>query len=375
LGAKYAIGDPKSFINNPTITGQQAIVSPGRTIIDNKDGTYTAYFGYENRSPGEVTVTRDAGKNTLNQFSAGDADRGQPVTFLVGRKYGVVAVKFDGRPLTWTLRGPGSAVSMATASSSSTPCKRITPIVGCINGSANGLVVTLGYDNPNPFDIILPVGPLNYFATGPANLNQPKYFKSGRNSGAFTVEFKTQVLWNLDGVAAKANSKTPICLNGCVETPLGSIRKELNQTAMKLAELTNLGAQKLTLAAKKRAAQGQIAKNSASQVGIDAKRAMKKAQMLSARAQSITLGFPTVIRSCPNTPKLCQSVDRSNSILALSGLFDDLLDQLKRIMARGNFNLSGKTKRDDPLVVEAKTVRAKGDIELSRIPRVETVCG
>jgi len=38
LGSKYSLGDPKSFINNPTITGQQSVVSPGRTIIDNKDG-------------------------------------------------------------------------------------------------------------------------------------------------------------------------------------------------------------------------------------------------------------------------------------------------------------------------------------------------
>jgi hypothetical protein len=39
LGAKYAIGDPNSFINRPSVTGQQATVSPGKTVIDNKDGT------------------------------------------------------------------------------------------------------------------------------------------------------------------------------------------------------------------------------------------------------------------------------------------------------------------------------------------------
>lgn len=41
LGAKYAIGDPKSFINNPAVTGQQATVSPGKTVINNRDGTLT----------------------------------------------------------------------------------------------------------------------------------------------------------------------------------------------------------------------------------------------------------------------------------------------------------------------------------------------
>jgi hypothetical protein len=54
LGSKYSIGDPKSFINNPTITGQQSVVSPGRTIIDNKDGTYKVVT---NTIDGTKTIT------------------------------------------------------------------------------------------------------------------------------------------------------------------------------------------------------------------------------------------------------------------------------------------------------------------------------
>ena len=60
LGAKYAIGDPRSFINNPTITGQQSVVSPGRTIIDNKDGTYKV-----------VTNTVDGGTKTITTTKEG----------------------------------------------------------------------------------------------------------------------------------------------------------------------------------------------------------------------------------------------------------------------------------------------------------------
>jgi hypothetical protein len=54
LGSMYAIGNPKSFINNPTITGQQSVVSPGRTIIDNKDGTYKVVT---TTSDGTKTIT------------------------------------------------------------------------------------------------------------------------------------------------------------------------------------------------------------------------------------------------------------------------------------------------------------------------------
>jgi len=54
LGSKYSIGDPKSFINNPTITGQQSVVSPNRTIIDNKDGTFKVVT---NTIDGTKTIT------------------------------------------------------------------------------------------------------------------------------------------------------------------------------------------------------------------------------------------------------------------------------------------------------------------------------
>jgi len=59
LGSKYSLGDPRSFINNPTITGQQSVVSPGRTIIDNKDGTYKV-----------VTNTKDGGTKSVNATKA-----------------------------------------------------------------------------------------------------------------------------------------------------------------------------------------------------------------------------------------------------------------------------------------------------------------
>jgi hypothetical protein len=40
LGAQYAIGDQASFVNRPSVTGQQASVAPNRTVIDNKNGTF-----------------------------------------------------------------------------------------------------------------------------------------------------------------------------------------------------------------------------------------------------------------------------------------------------------------------------------------------
>jgi hypothetical protein len=74
LGAQYAIGDPKSFINRPSITGQQAAVSPGRTVIDNKNGT----FDVVTEKDGNVTTkTVDSKGNTVDTKTAGTNKGGE----------------------------------------------------------------------------------------------------------------------------------------------------------------------------------------------------------------------------------------------------------------------------------------------------------
>ena len=57
LGAKYSLGDPKSFINRPSVTGQQATVSPNRTVTDNKDGTFNVAATDKNGTTTTKTVT------------------------------------------------------------------------------------------------------------------------------------------------------------------------------------------------------------------------------------------------------------------------------------------------------------------------------
>jgi len=343
-------------------------------VFDNQDGSFTAYFGYENRAAGEIQVVSDPGAATQNEFSPGSPNRGQPTSFKVGRQKGVVPVTFNGQPLTWKVRAAGSRLSTATASINSTPCQRLTPIADCINGSSSGLVATFGYDNSNAFDVVIPVGALNNVSPVPADRGQPRLFKAGRNPASFSTVFTQSVTWNLDGVPARINESTPICAGGCIDRPIGTIKNELNQTALDLAELTKRAARLLAQRANKSALRGQISKSVASRVGLDAKRAAKKADALARRAQSLTLGFPEVIKSCPFSPPFCQTVNRGKEIDQLRGLFVEQLDQLRRIMARRNFNQTGMTSRQDPLVTEARGIKADGDTQLSVIPRVDTKC-
>ena len=77
LGSKYAIGDPKSFINNPTITGQQSVVSPGRTIIDNKDGTYKVVTNTIDGTK-TITTTKDGVDKIIRETKTIDNTKTNP---------------------------------------------------------------------------------------------------------------------------------------------------------------------------------------------------------------------------------------------------------------------------------------------------------
>jgi Putative Ig domain len=76
-------------------------------VTNNGDGTYTAYFGYNN--PNSLIVTIPLGSN--NRFTPNPQDRGQPTTFETGRRVSVFSVIFNGSNLVWTLNGKTSTAS------------------------------------------------------------------------------------------------------------------------------------------------------------------------------------------------------------------------------------------------------------------------
>jgi len=68
-------------------------------VTDNQDGTFTAWFGYEN--PGTAPVQLPVGKH--NRFTPHAPDRGQPTVFAPGRHRQVFAVVFRRGGLAWHL--------------------------------------------------------------------------------------------------------------------------------------------------------------------------------------------------------------------------------------------------------------------------------
>jgi hypothetical protein len=109
------------YVDAVTVSGDPPPTEPVIPILecvtDNGDGSYTAYFGYENENAYNVTIP--VGPD--NMFTPSPQDRGQPSLFESGitPEYPDTAfsVDFDASSLTWTLDGQTS-----TASSSSPQC-------------------------------------------------------------------------------------------------------------------------------------------------------------------------------------------------------------------------------------------------------------
>ena len=89
-------------------------------VMENDDGSYTAFFGYKNENEGDITIP----VGPSNKFSPSPADRGQPTTFEAGRTpywpNAAFSVPFDGENLVWTLDG-------RTATASDNPAQRCDP--------------------------------------------------------------------------------------------------------------------------------------------------------------------------------------------------------------------------------------------------------
>ncbi|HSK76994.1 MAG TPA: PqqD family protein [Thermoanaerobaculia bacterium] len=88
-------------------------------VVDNGDGTYTAYFGYLN-SGSEVI---DLPVGSKNMFVGGDPDRGQPTAFFPGEHTSEFSVVFGAlETLKWMLKADGDRRHQVEASATSEAC-------------------------------------------------------------------------------------------------------------------------------------------------------------------------------------------------------------------------------------------------------------
>ena len=357
-------------------------------VLDNFDGTKTAFFSYNNPTGETISIAigSTSSPTTRNDVSPGGPNLAQPTAFAPGINKGAFSVALSGSSVTWNIRPLGGAVSTAMASAASPSCATVQPLAEC-QGFNNGVLRALGgYQNLNNFAVQIPIGTLNNFSPGNQNQGQPEKFLAGLNRGAFNINLantSTVLTWTLNGLQAVASTSLPICSGECIDTPVGSITDEINQLAVQIANITKQAAAILSSAEadvakgksgsskKKIRRQSRIAANADR---IDAERATRKANAYVTQSQELTIQIPDVIKNCPEAPQFCQTVDNGPTIDALRELFMQARNTAQRTIARAYFRNTGTTNRKDSLVAQAKSLEKQGLAQLDQIPRTSAEC-
>lgn len=375
--------DPGCSNNQDTNEGDEtARVTVGvECVTANTDGSTTAYFSYNNTGAQDVAAAIGTSGGMMNEFSPGPRNLGQPTVFKPGLSKGSVVAIFTGPSLTWTLRVPGGGRTMATASGETSPrCAPIQPIGECRGFEAGALRVKLGYQNQNPFTLFIPVGPSNEVTSGNMDRGQPTQFLSGLNKAVFNLDLSSATdtsAWVVNGSASPLASTLPICDGECVDTPTGAITGQLNDIAVQLADAVR-DAANLLAAGPATLKSSTKATDKVSKLGsedrADIARARRQAAEYEARAQSILVAVPSVIKNCPEAPAFCSTVDRGATIEALKGLYAEARNTTKRVVSRAYFRATGRTNRNDPIIRRAVQLEATGLDQLTRLPRFATEC-
>jgi hypothetical protein len=230
--------------------------------------------------------------------------------------------------------------------------------------------VRMGYNNPNAFAQQFTVGALNQFTSGKSDRGQPNQFFPGLNKSAFEVVLasETEVTsWSVNGSAAGITDSLPTCDGQCSDTPTGTITGNLDRIAGELSDVMNRAAD--LLASSKTRTSAEKRRNR-----TDAERSRRKANEYELLANTLTIQFPAVAKTCPQAPPYCVTVDRQGTIEALRGLYANQRNSTMRTVARSYWRNSSKTRRNDSLVRQAKALEQDGLGELAKLPRFAVEC-
>lgn len=191
-----------------------AVLPNAECVYNLGGGKYRAYFGYQNTGASSVGIL--PGTNTpyeANFFTPGSVNRGQPAFLLAGTKTAAFSVDFDGENLTWVLKPRFGDLKSVTVSKNSKACFPIKPIAECRDQKPNNQFLTyFGFQNDNPFTVVLDIPALNKFSPAPENRGQPSAFLPGRNAKVFSTTSETGLTWTLGGLSAQSNNLVPQCI-------------------------------------------------------------------------------------------------------------------------------------------------------------------
>jgi hypothetical protein len=229
----------------------------------------------------------------------------------------------------------------------------------------------MGYSNPNTFNQQFAIGANNKFSPGVENRGQPTQFFAGMNKSAFEIALASDtetLTYSLNGTTVALDLSVPACDGQCTDTPTGAVTGELDRIAGELSDVMNRAAE-LLASARANLTRAQIQRNRK-----DAERAKRKAAEYEQLANSLTIQFPAVVKTCPTAPPLCVSVDRGPTLDALRSLYANQCNSIKRTVARAYWRNTDRTKRNDKLVKQGKVLAAAGVVKIEELPRVAVEC-
>jgi hypothetical protein len=342
-------------------------------VSRNVDGTRTAYFSYNNLTGGDITVANDTALGTINEFKSTAAMTSTPPTmFKLGQAKAAVVVPYTGGSVTWMVKAPKSLPSEAIASESSPECPAVQPLADCRGYEGGVLKVKLGYSNPGSFEQSVPVGKLNSFTSGAADRGQPNRFFTGLNSAVFQISLadpNETVTWSVNGKTVVIDNTLKVCAGQCIDRPVGAIKGDLDKVAADLSALMNRAAAALE-SVKDRANDPRSKARDRS----DAAQARKKARNYERLARELLIQYPDVVKTCPEAPSLCATVDRQGNIDGLRWLYANQRNTVKRVMSRVTFRSTGRANLRSKLVKQAIALEQQGLTGLAGLPRFSTDC-
>ncbi len=197
------------------------------------DGSYTAYFGYENFTSKNILSNISSSVLISNTIYPADVYRQSFAEFNPGRHEGVYAVRFNGEPIVWNLTFRNGSSQSANANKDSASCSPIQPVIECLT-STNPAQAVFGYQNDNPFPVQIPIGNTNNFVPGTFDRSQPEVFYSGRVNNVFTTPLSTSdsLYWRLGHYSAYTNTNPALCSSNINNQTLPNINIYNNQTSV-----------------------------------------------------------------------------------------------------------------------------------------------
>jgi hypothetical protein len=168
-----------------------------KAVHDNANGTFTAYFGYQNQN--DVAV--DALESKFISGTVLNNKQPKKTDFLVGINDEVFSIVFKGTELTWELTGPDGQKRIVKATSTNAPkYTALLPTVNKVINNGNGTFTAVwGYHNQNA----VAVNALGSTFKGNVLKNETakkENFKVGLQVNTFETTFKgTELSWNVKG--------------------------------------------------------------------------------------------------------------------------------------------------------------------------------